>query len=60
MPMGQLPILEIDGKERLHQSSAITRYLAKQFGLAGDNDWESLQVDIAYNILNDFRASKYL
>ncbi|VDO84943.1 unnamed protein product [Haemonchus placei] len=31
MPFGQLPVLDIDGKQ-LCQSFAIVRYLAKQFG----------------------------
>nr|CAD7429488.1 unnamed protein product [Timema monikensis] len=33
MPFGRTPVLEIDGKIT-HQSVAICRYLAKQFGLA--------------------------
>ncbi|KAI6184852.1 GST protein [Aphelenchoides bicaudatus] len=40
----QLPILEVDGKQ-LHQSCAIGRYLAKQFNLAGRDDFEAAQVD---------------
>lgn len=33
-PTGQLPVLEVDrGKVVLSQSLAITRYLAKRFGL---------------------------
>jgi glutathione S-transferase len=31
-PFGQMPVLEIDGKEILAQSNAIARYLAKEFG----------------------------
>lgn len=57
--MGQVPILEVDGKV-LHQSPAITRYLGKQFGLAGANDWENLQIDIAYETINDLRASEII
>jgi len=45
-PMGQLPILEIDGKDKLVQSRAIGRYLAKQFGIAGQNDIEQAQADM--------------
>lgn len=33
-PFGQLPVLKIEGKP-LAQSSAIERYLAREFGLAG-------------------------
>jgi len=54
MPMGQMPTLEIDDKV-YYQSGPISRYLAKQFGLAGDNDLESLEVDIAVECINDFR-----
>ncbi len=32
MPLKQLPLLEIDGKEKIAQSTAILRYLAHQFG----------------------------
>ncbi|XP_023290533.1 glutathione S-transferase [Orussus abietinus] len=54
MPFGQVPVIEIDGK-RYHQSMAIARYLAKQYGLAGKDDKENMEIDsIAYSI-NDFR-----
>lgn len=55
--MGQLPVLDVDGV-RIYQSLAITRYVAKRVGLAGSNDWESLQIDIAVDNVNDFRASE--
>lgn len=38
-PNGQLPILEVDG-ELLSQSGAITRFVARKFGLGGHDDWE--------------------
>jgi len=57
MPFGQMPVLEIDGK-RIVQSSAICRYLAKLVGLAGDNDFESMQIDSVVDIFNDLRLSK--
>lgn len=59
MPMGQMPVLEVDG-QRVHQSVSIARYLAKRVGLAGDNDWENLLIDTAVDTVNDFRASKEL
>lgn len=56
-PMGQLPVLEIDGIQ-VYQSLAIARYVARLVGLAGKDDWENLQIDIAVDNVNDFRASK--
>lgn len=55
--MGQIPILEVDGKV-VHQSLAITRYLAREVGLAGANSWEDLEIDLAVDTVNDFRASR--
>lgn len=57
MPMGQIPILDVDGK-RVHQSIAIARFVAKRVGLAGANDWENLLIDVAVDTINDFRQSK--
>lgn len=59
MPMGQMPILEVDG-QRVYQSNAISRYLAKRVGLAGSNDWENLQIDIQVDNVADFRSSENL
>ncbi|XP_049803130.1 glutathione S-transferase-like [Schistocerca nitens] len=53
-PFGQVPVLEFDGK-KAHQSIAICRYLGKQLKLAGDNDWEALQIDMAADCLTDLR-----
>lgn len=54
MPMGQMPVLEVDGK-RVHQSISMARYLAKTVGLCGVTPWEDLQVDIVVDTINDFR-----
>lgn len=54
--MGQMPVLEVDG-ERVHQSVAIERYVAKLVGLAGANDWENLQIDSVVETVNDLRLS---
>lgn len=59
MPMGQIPILEVDGKV-VHQSLAITRYLGRELGLAGANSWDDLEIDVAVDTVNDFRASKFV
>ncbi|KAG8256048.1 hypothetical protein J6590_077673 [Homalodisca vitripennis] len=54
-PFGQLPLLEEEGKP-ICQSLAIVRYLAKKAGLAGNNDWEDLQLDIVSDTLVDLRT----
>jgi glutathione S-transferase len=56
-PFGKVPVLEIDGKQA-HQSAAICRYLAKQFGLAGSSDWEALEIDALVDTFTDFRQRK--
>lgn len=55
MPFGQVPVLEVDGK-RINQSLAICRYLAKQYGLVGKDDWENLEIDSTVDTINDIRA----
>lgn len=45
MPMGQMPVLEVDGKQ-LCQSTAIARYVARENGLAGKNNWEMCEADM--------------
>lgn len=54
-PYGQVPMLEVDGKT-VAQSTAIARYLAKQYGLAGKNDWEALEIDATVDTIHDVRA----
>ncbi|KAL1139717.1 hypothetical protein AAG570_006695 [Ranatra chinensis] len=54
MPFGKVPVLEIDGK-KIHQSTAICRYLGKQAGIAGKNDKESLEIDMIVDTFQDFR-----
>ncbi|XP_037032086.1 glutathione S-transferase-like [Bradysia coprophila] len=55
MPMGQMPVLEVDG-QRVHQSVSMARYVAKRVNLSGANDWENLLIDTAVDTVNDFRA----
>lgn len=56
-PFGQMPVLEVDGK-KINQSTAICRYLAKQHGLVGANDWEDLEIDATVDTIHDLRTSK--
>ena len=56
-PFGKTPVLEVDGKQA-HQSIAICRYLAKQFGLNGSNDWEALEIDAIVDTFTDLRMRK--
>ena len=57
-PYGQLPMLVTD-KGKVGQSTAICRYLAKQYGLAGKNDWEALLIDATVDTIHDVRYSEY-
>ncbi|MBN4658974.1 glutathione S-transferase N-terminal domain-containing protein, partial [Escherichia coli] len=51
---GSLPIMEIDGK-KYTQSFAICRYLAKKYGINGDNEEEAFEIDESVYFLNDIR-----
>lgn len=57
MPFGQVPVLEVDGK-KINQSFAICRYLAKQYNLAGKNDWEALEIDVTVDNIKDLLTSE--
>ncbi|KAJ8664901.1 hypothetical protein QAD02_006563 [Eretmocerus hayati] len=54
-PYGQVPVLEVDGK-KIHQSTAICRYIAKKCGLTGKDDWEALEIDATVDTVHDLRA----
>uniref|UniRef100_A0A914DPH3 glutathione transferase n=1 Tax=Acrobeloides nanus TaxID=290746 RepID=A0A914DPH3_9BILA len=49
---GVVPVLEVDGKT-LPQSSAINRYLARKYGLAGKDDFEAAQIDAVADFHKD-------
>ena len=55
LPLGQLPILEVDGKT-IGQSMAIARFCARRFGLAGKDEFEGAQADQAVDQVSDFLA----
>ena len=52
MPLGTVPVLEVDGV-KIPQSKAIGRFLAKQFKLAGKDDLEQAKVDAVIDTLTD-------
>lgn len=58
MPLGQVPVLEYKG-EKLPQSVAIARFLAKQFNLAGRDHFEQAKVDAVVDTIND-ALNKYI
>jgi len=53
IPFGQLPLLEVEG-QKICQSVAIARYLAKEVGLAGANNLECAKIDFIADCLVDF------
>ena len=55
-PFAKIPVLVIDNKTIIAQSSAINRYLAKQFNLFGSTDIESALIDSVNEELIDIKA----
>nr|XP_014354090.1 PREDICTED: hematopoietic prostaglandin D synthase [Latimeria chalumnae] len=53
VPFRKLPVLEADGVV-IHQSLAISRYLARETGLAGETALEQAQADAIVDTINDF------
>jgi glutathione S-transferase len=51
-PLGQIPVLEFDGVQ-LPQSLSIARFLAKQFQLAGKDNFEQAKVDAVVDTIFD-------
>nr|XP_034305106.1 probable glutathione S-transferase 8 [Crassostrea gigas] len=56
IPQKQLPCLQVDGR-LIPQSRAIMRYLAREFGLYGDNNDENTRVDVIIGTAEDFLKS---
>jgi glutathione S-transferase len=50
MPLGEIPVLEFNGR-KLPQSLAIASFLAKQFGLAGRDNFEQAEVDAVVELI---------
>lgn len=51
---GKVPMLTVDG-QKIGQSKAIERYLAKALGLAGSNDIEAAQIDAVTETVRDIK-----
>jgi len=51
-PFGQLPVFEMMGV-KLCQSNTIARYMAKQHGLAGKDEWENMRCDMVVDAVED-------
>ena len=59
-PFGVVPLLEHNGKQ-VGQSIAIARYLAKKVKLAGNDDWEDLEIDAVIDTVHDlYQSTKIL
>lgn len=43
----------------MHQSLAISRFIARKVGLAGDNDLEAYEIDAVVYTLNDLRLGEF-
>lgn len=57
MPLGKVPVLEVDGVKFTH-TIAILRYLASRFNLNGSNDLEALEIEGIGLVLYDLLACK--
>uniref|UniRef100_A0A1B6IVA8 glutathione transferase n=1 Tax=Homalodisca liturata TaxID=320908 RepID=A0A1B6IVA8_9HEMI len=53
-PWGKCPLLEING-QTVSQNLAICRYLGKEAGLGGKDNWEDLKIDEIIDVLTDLR-----
>ena len=56
--MGQLPVLEVDGKT-IGQSMTIARFLARRYNLAGKNDLEEAEADMLVDSMTDTFEGKW-
>ena len=54
LPYGQLPVLEYKGTT-ICQSMTIARFLANEFGMAGDTAIEKAQADEVVDAVSDFQ-----
>lgn len=52
--MNKLPYLEVEGKV-LCQSKSIERFLARKFGMLGNDEWEAARIDSIAECVRDFK-----
>ncbi|XP_050509813.1 glutathione S-transferase-like isoform X3 [Diabrotica virgifera virgifera] len=57
-PLGQVPVLHINDKS-ITQTGPICRYLANIVGLAGNNNEENLEIDVAAEMIGDVLKTAY-
>ena len=55
LSMNKLPALHLNNGEVLCQSKSIERYLAKMFGMMGDNDLDAARIDSICECIRDFK-----
>lgn len=58
-PFGSLPVLEIEGKGTLAQSTAILVYIGREHGLHPTDNWEAAQHEQLMGAAEDFRRDVY-
>ncbi|XP_071494446.1 S-crystallin SL11-like [Diadema antillarum] len=58
-PLGQVPILEVEGQPIMLQSRAIQRYLAREFDFYGSNNQQSTFIDIVAETCDEFHEGTY-
>ncbi|CAL8090017.1 unnamed protein product [Orchesella dallaii] len=51
--VGQVPVLYEEGKRELSQSHVISRYLATENGLVGNNAWDNARIDEIISLIFD-------
>jgi len=50
MPFGKLPVLAIDGRERIGQTNAIARYLAREYGSVQEKAQTHLRPELSVGL----------
>ncbi|TKR92810.1 hypothetical protein L596_007389 [Steinernema carpocapsae] len=56
MPLNQVPVVEVDGV-KIGQTLAISRFLGRQFGMAGKTDIENAKIDMLGDLIQDMSVA---